>query len=138
MFFISLLMIFGQMSSQGPALSEGATKVYIWGEVGAPGMYAMTSGLDLLELLSMAGGPTRSADLTRIKIIRGVRGEEFKFNLKRAIVKGELFLLMPGDVVVVPVAFWTSFWSKVMTGSQVITTLAVYVTLYFSIKNSFR
>jgi polysaccharide export outer membrane protein len=128
-------MIFNQVSSQGPTLSdEGGTKVYIWGEVRSPGVYNLTSSPDLVELISTAGGPTSSADLTRVKVVRGIERKVVWFDMKRSMGRGELFFLMPGDVVMVP----TSFWSKTVNLIQAVTTLAVLFNLYISVRSFYK
>jgi len=129
MFLVSMLIIVSPM--QIPSISdEAATKVYVWGEVKQPGVYNLISSPDIVELISTAGGPTSSADLTRVKVIRGVKSTAMKINLKKAMGKGDVFFLMPGDVVVVP----ASFWAKAGSVVQVMTTLAVFVNLYISIR----
>jgi len=43
---------------------------YIWGQVRKPGMYIVPDNTDLLALLSLAGGPTENAKLTKVRIVR--------------------------------------------------------------------
>lgn len=44
--------------------------VKIWGEVKNPGIYEVPIGIDLIELISSAGGPTSAAKLSKVKVIR--------------------------------------------------------------------
>jgi DNA uptake protein ComE-like DNA-binding protein len=44
--------------------------VKIWGEVKNPGIYEVPIGIDLVELISSAGGPTSAAKLSSVKVIR--------------------------------------------------------------------
>jgi len=45
-------------------------KVSVWGEIDSPGMYSIPEGSDLLLLITIAGGPTRNAAISSIKIVR--------------------------------------------------------------------
>jgi hypothetical protein len=44
--------------------------VYIWGEVRTPGEYRVPFNTNVVELISIAGGPVRSAKLTNVQITR--------------------------------------------------------------------
>ena len=54
------------------AADDGSLLMYvnIWGHVKIPGTYLVYEGIDLLTLLSLAGGPSSGADLNKIEIIR--------------------------------------------------------------------
>jgi polysaccharide export outer membrane protein len=84
-------------------------KVNVLGQVKSPGEFILTSGTDVLQALSMAGGVTAFANLTNIKILR--RDKEtreqsvIRFNYKK-VLKGrsleQNILLQSGDTIVVP------------------------------------
>lgn len=82
-------------------------KVYVSGEVRAPGVYRLRSETTLLQIIPMAGGFTEWADQKKILIIRKESGKERRttVNYKKA-VKGEEptseLLLKPGDTIIVP------------------------------------
>mgnify|MGYP001601789311 CR=1 FL=1 len=82
-------------------------KIYVVGKVGRPGDYVALRNLDVMQALSMAGGPTPFASVNNIKILRRVNGELKSFPFKYSRVeKGEdleqNIVLQGGDVVVVP------------------------------------
>jgi protein involved in polysaccharide export with SLBB domain len=80
-------------------------KVYVVGEVVAPGDYNVNSLSTLLSVLSQAGGPTKNGSLRNIKINRGGKLVEtvdlYDFFLKGD--KGKDIRLQSGDTVLVPV-----------------------------------
>jgi polysaccharide export outer membrane protein len=90
------------------AIKQSAgNKVYVVGKVSRPGEFIATRNIDVMQALSMAGGPTPYASLNRIKILRRVNGELKSIPFKYSRVeKGEdleqNIVLQGGDVVVVP------------------------------------
>jgi polysaccharide export outer membrane protein len=85
----------------------GSTRVYVIGKVQAPGAFMLQDETRVIQVLSMAGGPTTFADKGDIIVIRYVGdGEQvFEFDYDE-VVRGENLsqniLLQPGDTVVVP------------------------------------
>lgn len=112
----------GQMTSPLPELRPGDTVevpplvlggamagpglVYVFGEVGAPGAYPSAEGLDLLQLLALAGGTTPSAKMDEVAVVMGGPGGQIvaTVDLERTIANGssEPFILKAGDRVIVP------------------------------------
>ena len=82
-------------------------KIYVVGKVNKPGEYFANRNIDVMQALSMAGGPNPFASVNKIKILRRVNGElkpiPFKYS---RVEKGEdleqNIILQGGDVVVVP------------------------------------
>jgi len=106
------------------------TKLYIWGEVKSPGLYYVESNADILELISLAGGPTPDADLSRVVLIKGRAGGE-----KRTINMGEYFekqkseqpiFLTSGDIIIIK----ANLWKKVRSAASFISSIVVFVNLY--------
>ena len=81
-------------------------RVYVWGQVRAPGAYSFIASPDILELLSAAGGPTENANLKRVILIRAVTQTRMRINLSAMLNKGQVVRLSPGDVVIVPSSGW--------------------------------
>lgn len=82
-------------------------KVYITGQVARPGPYPLTSSMNVLQLLSMAGGLLEYADGKNILVLRTVNGRptQFTFNYKDMISRKNLkqnIDLKPDDTVIVP------------------------------------
>jgi polysaccharide export outer membrane protein len=82
-------------------------KVYIIGQVNDPGEYVMSSDLDVMQALSVAGGATPFAELNDIRILRrtadGLTAIGFRYN---EVVRGrnleQNIVLQSGDLIVVP------------------------------------
>ncbi len=83
--------------------------VYVLGEVNSPGLAEMQPGINILQALAMAGGPSRFAATKRIQLRRTDPGTgktyTSLFNYD-AVMKGaelrNLFPLQNGDVILVP------------------------------------
>ncbi len=83
-------------------------KVYVGGEVKAPGLIPMPGRLTALEAIMRAGGfEPKTARLSKVVIIRLKNGKRYGCALDfKKVIKGaeqdEPFLLEPGDIVFVP------------------------------------
>ena len=80
-------------------------KVFLVGSVGKQGMYPLTAGLTVLQLLTEGGGLGPFAKSGSIYILRKTDGQEARisFNYKKALEgKSEDPRLQSGDMVVVP------------------------------------
>lgn len=123
-FFLSLICLF-QFQDQGIR-----TKLYIWGEVKSPGLYYVEPNADILELISLAGGPTSYADLAHITLIRGQAGEkEIVINLGDYLAVGkseEPIFLRSGDIVIIK----SNLWKKVRSTVSFLASIVVFVNLY--------
>jgi hypothetical protein len=133
---LALLFVCGLLNAQpdpaSASLSEAPVfKYYVWGQVRQPGAYRLGANPDLVELLSAGGGPTDQADITHVVLVRGIDQKRVPLNLKEAIGSGKLIRLTPGDVVIVPRAFWYTFRDEL----AIVTSLAIFVNLYFTIAN---
>ncbi|MBD3336048.1 MAG: hypothetical protein GF355_11090 [Candidatus Eisenbacteria bacterium] len=81
-------------------------RVHVTGDVSAPGRYSFAEIPHLLEVLGAAGGPTPSADLTRVRILRPAAEDTtvITVNLDQALQSGNLEgvpQLHPGDLIYV-------------------------------------
>ncbi|MBU1065523.1 SLBB domain-containing protein [bacterium] len=83
--------------------------VKVWGEVQKPGLYDIPIGTDLIELISSAGGPKETAQLSKIKIIHGSKPDQqgyvSKVNIKEFLETGDDTLIpemKPNDTIIVP------------------------------------
>jgi len=82
-------------------------RIFVIGKVNRPGEYPSSRNIDVMQALSMAGGPTPYASVNKIKILRRENGELKSFPFKYSKVEeGEdmeqNIVLQGGDVVVVP------------------------------------
>lgn len=93
-----------------PELPAFGERVYVFGEVKTQGIYRLKDAYDLLAAISKAGGTTRVAVDSDIKIIRGYKEDRNKpiilaVNLDEILKKGDIaqnISLQDGDVVYVP------------------------------------
>ena len=77
--------------------------VNLWGHILKPGIYNVPSSFGIIDLLSSAGGPLKTARLNDVRIIR--KNEEvIAVNIEEFIKTGNqdlLVALQPGDVIIV-------------------------------------
>ena len=77
--------------------------VNLWGHVQRPGIYSIPSTYGLIDLISSAGGPLKTARLSEVRIIRSNQ-TVVSINIDRFIKTGKsslLPILQPGDTIVV-------------------------------------
>lgn len=77
-----------------------AQLVYVFGQVRAPGAYAIEKGTTVMQALSLAGGVTDRGSTGRIKIVRTV--DEKKKELKVKLTD----IVEPGDTLIVAERFF--------------------------------
>ena len=110
--------------------------VKVWGEVRQPGIYEVPIGVDLVELLSSAGGPTNKAKLSKIKIIHAEEedGEDLvvSVNVKEFLNTGNSELIpeiKPNDTIVVPVKPTQYILTSLSYTSQIMSLLYVFAMM---------
>ncbi len=77
-----------------------AQAVYVFGQVKAPGAYAVSKGTSVLQALSLAGGVTDRGSTGRVKIVRTVEGKNREIKAKLTDV------VEPGDTLIVGERFF--------------------------------
>jgi len=110
-------------------------KTYIWGQVRKPGLYIVPDNTDLLTLISLAGGPTEDAKLSKIKIIRPTTtGKKIIIvDLKKYMENGDKELipeLKPGDTIIISGTVYYAF----RKGAQFLSNLAIVISVYTALK----
>ena len=92
-----------QLGTTNPQIAvQPLVRVSVLGEVRAPALYPVDPGISLIQLLTIAGGPTPSANLRRTRVVR--EGRVFEVDLESALTgsaSGRI-VLYSNDVVVVP------------------------------------
>ncbi len=88
-------------------LKVAGNKIYVIGRVNKPGEYIAGRYVDVLQVLSMAGGLTPFAAENDIKVLRKEQGKDLVFPFRYSDVKkgsnlDQNIVLKGGDVVVVP------------------------------------
>jgi polysaccharide export outer membrane protein len=100
-------------------------RILITGEVGAEGVYPVDPTMSLVEVLTLAGGPTPNAKSDRVILIR--QGEEIEIDLDEPLDVRNV-ALQSGDQLLVPRAIgWFRNW-KVMLG-VVSSTISLYALI---------
>ena len=90
------------------ALQLNGNKVYVLGQVNRPNEFIMTRTLDVMQAISMAGGPTPFAKLDDIKVLRrSDQGTQIAIPFRYTDVQDgkkldQNILLRAGDTVIVP------------------------------------
>ncbi len=113
-------------------------RIYVLGEVGAPGLLETKTDITLLEAITRAGGVKLTGAKSNARIVRGdIRNPEvIPVNLKRLIDKSDLSLnvkLQNGDVIYVPTTFLGKFsnsFTQIMPILNAFTYPAIYRDLY--------
>jgi len=93
--------------SKNTVLADGDTvivpraeSVYVFGQVKAPGAYALQQGnTTVLQALSLAGGVLDRGSTSRIRVVRMVNGEKKEIKVSLSDV------VQPGDTIIVPERF---------------------------------
>ena len=114
--------------------------VNIWGEVNQPGQYLIPYSItmDLIKLLSLAGGPREGANLKNIKIIREIENNKnkiIKINLNKYLNSGDKTLLPkiePNDTIIID----STLWYDLKGTSTYIQTLLTMIVLSLQITNN--
>ncbi len=90
-------------------VSSSSQYVTIYGEVGAPGVFALSSQTRIAEAIGRVGGPKPFASLNGVRIVRPHRSGADMIGVRLGdIQKGDLstnFVLAGGDLIVVPPTF---------------------------------
>lgn len=109
--------------------------VQIWGQVNRPGQYSVPDRTDLIGLMSWAGGPTESAKLRKVLVVRPYAEEDRvrEIDIEQYLKSGDQRMiprLSPGDVVVVPAtrSHGLTRWMGVASMAALIANVAVLAT----------
>jgi polysaccharide export outer membrane protein len=118
---------------EGTGQDTGKLKIntYVWGQIQKPGLYLVPDDTDLLTLLSLAGGPTEDAKLSKVRIIRPTaEGEKILWiNLKKYLETGDekmIPIMQPGDTVIIAGTAYYGFARAADFLSKVVITLSLY------------
>lgn len=108
-------------SETGPGLPSASMQerkniIYVIGRVSRPGTVNLEPGMDCLDAISLAGGPTPDADLSAVKVFnkQDAYSNVTTVDIKKRSEKGTpgLYVLRPEDTVYIPGGeggFWSSF-----------------------------
>lgn len=104
----------------------------IIGEVKIPDAYQVSKESTVLDVLKLAGGPTRDADLERVMIIREEE-QRIQIDLEKVLQEGEFDLLTPlraGDTIFFPKIKEENIWRTVVRAAlDVATVITAYLLI---------
>ena len=94
-------------TASAPRASEKMITVFGMGELAKPGKVQVHPGASLMQFLAQAGGTTPYAAMRRVQVRRATtldgKVSTYRVNVKQLMRgHGKSFILMPGDVVIVP------------------------------------
>ena len=99
------------------ASDDGTLMMYvnIWGHVKTPGTYLVYEGIDLLTLISLAGGPQSGANLNNIEIIHDKSTSPItKINLNKYINSDKAdIIIKPHDTIYIKESMSSYLFTKV-------------------------
>lgn len=130
-------------SAAGPGLPTAAMEerksiIYVIGRVGQPGPINYEEGMEVMDAISLAGGPTPDADLANVKVFNKL--DEYSnvatVDLEKRSKKGTpgLYRLKREDTIYLPVSdggFWGT-WGRVR---DVVAIFGTVVSTYLLIDN---
>lgn len=113
-------------------------KVSIWGEIATPGVYSIPDGTDLATLLSLAGGPLKSANLSRVDVIHSFPSPSVTtLSLSDFFKTGNrsnIPVMKPGDMVRIK----STLFSKIKGFTHYVTETTLIVVVYLQLYNMFK
>lgn len=122
-----------QLGTTNPQIAvQPLVRVSVLGEVRAPALYPVDPGISLIQLLTIAGGPTPNANLRRTRVVR--EGHVFEVDLESALTgsaSGRI-VLYSNDVVVVPKK--TGFTRETLQLMLSMTTAALSIATFIFMK----
>lgn len=137
--------------TQGPQTSQASyyyvakpgeltMQVNLWGDVLKPGRYEVPITTDLIQLISLAGGPTRDANLSEVQISRfsrssaGIQKYQAKINLADFFKTEEAKLaLQAGDAIFIDYETRLNIRDAItIISTAALITIAVSQAIYYS------
>ena len=115
------------------ASDDGTLMMYvnIWGHVKTPGTYLVYEGIDLLTLISLAGGPQSGANLNNVEIIHDKSTSPItKINLNKYINSDKTdIVIKPHDTIYIKESMSSYLFTKV----NLLNTLLQIVNISYTI-----
>lgn len=107
--------------------------VNIWGHVKNPGTYLVYEGIDIMTLISLAGGPQSGANLSNIKLISSKNSEEKNINLNKYLngSNNSSVVINPHDTIYVK----EGFGSYVISKTNILPILLQLINLVYTVTN---
>lgn len=119
-------------------------KVFVLGEVRTPGVYPFTPNIRVSQALAMAGGPTHSAVLESVRVVRGdLRNnpqivEVYAGSFAGSPDRSQDIVLQSNDLIVIPrsrIGDWNAFLAQLRPTLEFVSLPFTSVTNYFILKD---
>jgi len=130
-----------QLSNEGYYIGNNGEiliNVNLWGFVKSPGNYLVHEGIDLVNLLSIAGGPLDGANLKKIKLLRSEidssGNKAYILNLEKYYKHGDkadFVSIFPNDTIIIE----ETMLSSIFRSSNMLTTLLQILNISLAINN---
>tara|TARA_Y100001980_G_C14532706_1_gene308853 strand:+ start:345 stop:800 length:456 start_codon:yes stop_codon:yes gene_type:complete len=112
---------------------DGVVRMYVnvWGHVKVSGTFLIFEGADLINALSVAGGPLEGANLEKIKIVTKDSGEIKFYSVSNFINNSnqENLKLNPYDTIIVN----QTLRSRILSRSNLISSIFQLINLLYTI-----
>ena len=112
------------------ASDDGTLLMYvnIWGHVKNPGTYLVYEGIDLITLISLAGGPQTGANLNNIKLIHNNKNDQVTMiNLNKYIDNRTSISINPHDTIYIK----ESLSSYIFSQTNILSTILQIVNITY-------
>lgn len=116
------------------ARQNDTIQVNLWGEVKRPGVYYLSKEVDLITLLSLAEGPTKDANFSKIKIITGNSRKINSVDITPYINKGKnvaIPLVPDNSVVIVPSSTSSKIYHYLSWVSRILGVFSIYFMIRY-------
>jgi protein involved in polysaccharide export with SLBB domain len=120
---------YGMSGEQYITTPGGTVKIYvnIWGHVKNSGTYLIFDGADIMDVLSLAGGPLDGANLEQIMIKSKEDGSTIKISINDHDQVNKS--LQPYDTIIIK----QTMGNKILTKSSIISLLVQILNLSYTI-----
>jgi polysaccharide export outer membrane protein len=123
----------GRMIRDPVVHAQALMRISVQGAVARPGFYVVPTDILVSDVLMTAGGPSQTADLSKLKIERGTEqiygGKELQTDMRAGRTLDQLSL-QAGDQIVLPQKSSSNWWGPVLRyGLIVATTLVLGVRI---------
>lgn len=109
-------------------------QVNIWGEVKQPGVYFLNREVDLITLISLAQGPTKNADYSKIKIINNDKNKIEKLDITPYLEKGkniDIPIIPEGSTVIIPQGIGNKIYHYLNWVSRILGVFSIYFMIRY-------
>ena len=117
-------------------------KVNVWGEVGSPGSHLVYDGIDFASLLSLVGGPSKSANLKNVRLYREEKDEKnnlvYSINLQEFINSGDrsnFIKINPNDTIIIKSKLFNQFLDQVNSVNLMFSVFSITLQLFTLLYN---